>query len=218
MSKLGVLRDVLPCFAIDYVVNAYSRHAERLGEAKARFAFCGTLSDFLYLGLIELCLMVLRTLHSRWVNSAVLVAHIARIVLLCTKKQVCRITTRWVVACVADMLAGWNWAVMQFVAKAMGIDANALDGKNSVTGLAQLLFPYPTAIWRILVYGLPKAFYGGAVGRSVMGFDVGDGFSPEPSKITSGHFGNVGLLAATAMAITVGYFLSVHMSILARIF
>lgn len=217
-SKLGALRDMYPILAIDDLADHCMRHAIGTGEFSPLLALSRKFSDFGYLFFVQFCHVMLRTLRSWWICATSLTSHVVNVVLMRSEKQVGRIAAGRIVAVVADIHALWNWPIMQFVAKAMGVNTCAIDGENSVTGFAQLLRPYPTAIWRIAINVLPKAFFRRAIGRSMMSLNIWNGFAPKPSAIASGYFGDRRLLTTTTLAITIGYFVSVHMSILARNF
>lgn len=215
-SKLGVLGNVLPCFAVDYEINGDSRHVEKASQLNALFASGNTFSDFSYLRFIQLCLVVLRTLHTRWINCALFVVHVLNIILLGSKKQVRWIAARRSIARMANIHAWWNGNIMQLVTKAMGVDANAPNRDRAISCLGQLSRPQPTTVGAILIDALPETFLGRAICRYVMGNNEGHRLSFEPTAIRPRHFCNIGLLTTTALTVTVGYFLSVHMSILAQ--
>lgn len=88
---------------------------------------------------------------------------IRHVVIVGASKQVIRIATRWVIALVQNVQAVWDWAVVQFVGKAMGADlvsfAINLARQDAISIAVVVPSPKPTLGIFALVYMLPKAFF-----------------------------------------------------------
>lgn len=90
--------------------------------------------------------------------SALLV-HIARVVLLRTKKQMSRINASAVVTMVTHMQAIGNWAISEFIRHAVrGVHSVSTQANFSVSMMVMCCRPLPTFIRAALVYLFPKAF------------------------------------------------------------
>lgn len=96
-------------------------------------------------------------------SNASFVDAILHIFLMCTKKQVGRIDTSSVVASMADIHSGGNLPIMDFIRKAMSMDAFSSfssRSNNAISVAFNVVSPQPTR-FRLFDF-LPKPnFYGG---------------------------------------------------------
>lgn len=176
------------------------------GKMFGYFSWCQTvglqLANFLYL----FC----RQFGWSHAKSA-LVDHVVRIFLWCTRKEMGGITTRRIVARVADECAIGDGAMRQSVCRSVSVGIL----KSSIAAWVFSSRPRPALVRAMLINLFPETFREQTA--SAMTMTELNRVSLNPFASGIGLAGNLGALTASTVAVSVGDFLSIHTPILPRL-
>lgn len=147
-----MLRDVFKRGAPNDLENGFDVDAVRLANAEWHLAKSGAAANHAHV-------------IGRQFRTAVaaLASHVCKVVGDGSLEQMRRIATSAVVACVADLKSGTNFAVRQFVRNAVRAELFAAIFEGSVTGAAATTAPFPTLVGCAPIHFGPEALNGCAV-------------------------------------------------------
>lgn len=174
----------------------------------------GRLSHAIRVKLANLSYLIFRELGTRRAVPA-LRGHILHIVQLRANKEMVGVNAGGVVALVKNEHAFWDRTKSHFPRNAMRHFVFALNANLPVAMRIDHARPFPALIMVALVHSFPKAIFEWAT--TGMSNDVLDRlalYMPMHRVIVGSY---LGLLSASAMAVTVGDFLCIHAPILPRL-
>lgn len=133
----------------------------------------------LFVSKSRMAVMLTLDIIAGWRDCAAFILGIIHIVLSRTSKKVLGIGARWTVAFMENVGSVWNWAVVEFIRKAMRFDVVTSYADLSVPVLIVASGPVPTFIGAALNNFCPKAIRGRAQGANfvVMADDKPDGLA-----------------------------------------
>lgn len=199
--------NVLPRFAFENSPNGCSLHVHSFGDFSLQHALSAQPPN-----LSDIILRKLRVAHAFTVGMSLLLVHIFHVICLSAQKEVMWINARWVIqstrTIVADLKSRRDSAVVKFVANAMSIVVLAAKAKDTIATNVDCALPKPAFIWIAFLTETPKH-----IGQR----DSDSTPCAMPREVVSRYaidvlvngrtlWRNLGLVAASALAISVGDF------------
>lgn len=159
-------------------INRLFSHSVFFRKTRRKFSVCATLSDFYYLCIIELGVIVNATWTSFWMKSA---AHfitlslssfgisIGSIIRSCSKKEVCWVHARRIIAFVENTKSVRDFLKAKSPRQSVCLNRFTSKPENTISAAVKAGGPHPTLSkvrsvqwnWTVTIYLLEKSFLDG---------------------------------------------------------
>lgn len=183
-------------FVVDTMQSSKGHHAY-VGLGK----FLAPLSRLL-IAVLACCAVAAGAVMDWWLMAATFGEHISGVVFGRAQKQVIGVRAWWIITLMQTVKTVGNWAVMQFVGKAVCGNQLPINAKLPITVLRRTADPAPTFLRAVLVYLFPKAIFDGTLFSkpNMMPWKKANGLTSHIAFVLAACDGNWGGLTASTHA------------------